>query len=110
MEEPVVSEECPANVECSIEKILAILEGKWSFLIIKELFDGIKRFGELRHALPGISPKTLAGRLRELEAKQILTRKAYPTIPPTVEYELTEKGLSLKPIIIAMKLWGAKWG
>ncbi|TCL71616.1 HxlR family transcriptional regulator [Hydrogenispora ethanolica] len=100
---------CPPNVECSIEKALEILEGKWSFLIIKELFEGVRRFGELRHAMPGISPKTLAGRLRELEAKGILTRTAYPTIPPTVEYELTEKGRSLKPVIVEMKLWGAKW-
>ncbi|SHF53383.1 transcriptional regulator, HxlR family [Caldanaerobius fijiensis DSM 17918] len=98
------------GIECSIEKALSILEGKWTFLIIKNLFDGKKRFGELRKSLDGISPKTLSQRLKELEQKGIINRTAYPTIPPTVEYSLTEKGKSLKHIIVEMKLWGAKWG
>lgn len=101
---------CPGNVECSIEKALAVLDGKWTFLILRDLFTGIKRFGELRKSLDGVSPKTLSERLKELEAKGIIERTAYPTIPPTVEYRLTEKGESLKPIIKAMKLWGAQWG
>lgn len=102
--------ECPEGVDCSIDKALEILDGKWTFLIIKELFDGVKRFGELRKAMPGISPKTLSARLKVLEEKKIVERTAYPTVPPRVEYKLTEKGQSLKPIIVAMKLWGAKWG
>jgi DNA-binding HxlR family transcriptional regulator len=97
-------------VECSIEKSLEILNGKWSFLILRELFSGTKRFGQLLSSLPGISPKTLAAQLRAFEARGVLTRQAYATIPPTVEYTLTEKGESLKPIIKAMKLWGATWG
>lgn len=102
--------ECPAGIECSIEKTLEVLDGKWTFLIIRDLFEGVRRFGELRKSLEGISPKTLSVRLKELEAKGIINRTAYPTVPPTVEYGLTEKGKSLKPIIVAMKLWGAKWG
>lgn len=102
--------ECPPELECSIDKALEVLDGKWTFLIIRDLFDGIRRFGELRKSLDGISPKTLSVRLKQLEKQDIVTRTAYPTIPPTVEYSLTEKGNSLKPIIIAMKLWGAKWG
>ena len=101
---------CPDNIECSIEKALSILDGKWTFLILRDLFCGTKRFGELKKSLHGISPKTLSERLKELEQKNIVERKAYPTIPPTVEYSLTEKGHSLKPIIKEMKLWGAKWG
>ena len=101
---------CPANVECSIQKALDVLGGKWTFLLIKELFDAPKRFGELRKALFGISPKTLSDRLKELEEKGVVTRTAYATIPPTVTYALTEKGHSLKPLIMEMKLWGAKWG
>ncbi len=101
---------CPEHVECSIEKALAVLDGKWTFLILRDLFDGTKRFGELRKSLAGVSPKTLSERLKELEERGILERTAYPTIPPTVEYTLTEKGQSLKPIIKAMKLWGAQWG
>jgi DNA-binding HxlR family transcriptional regulator len=102
--------ECPPHIECSIEKVLDVLGGKWTFLIIRDLFDGTKRFGELRKSLKGISPKTLATRLKELEEKDIVNRHAYATIPPTVEYSLTPKGHSLKPIIVAMKVWGAKWG
>ena len=102
--------ECPPEVECSIEKALDVLGGKWTFLIIRDLFDGIKRFGELRKSLVGVSPKTLSLRLKELEDRDIIKRTAYPTVPPTVEYSLTEKGNSLRPIIKAMKIWGAKWG
>ena len=97
-------------IECSIEKALDVLGGKWTFLIIRDLFDGTRRFGELRKSLAGVSPKTLSIRLRELEDKDIVKRTAYATIPPTVEYSLTEKGRSLKPIIKAMKLWGKEWG
>ncbi|HEX2925749.1 MAG TPA: helix-turn-helix domain-containing protein [Ruminiclostridium sp.] len=104
------SEECPSGVECSIEKALEVLGGKWTFLILRDLFDGKKRFGEIRKSLIGVSPKTLSTRLKELEERGIVIRCAYPTIPPTVEYSLTEKGQSLKKIIKEMKLWGARWG
>jgi len=97
-------------IECSIEKALDILGGKWTFLIIRDLTCGTRRFGELRKSLAGISPKTLTSRLKELERKDIVRRAAFATIPPTVEYSLTEKGRSLLPIIKAMKLWGAQWG
>jgi DNA-binding HxlR family transcriptional regulator len=103
-------EECPSGVECSIEKALEVLGGKWTFLILRDLFDGKKRFGELRKSLTGVSPKTLSTRQKELEERDIIIRTAYPTIPPTVEYCLTEKGQSLKKVIKEMKLWGAKWG
>lgn len=108
--EEKVAEVYLEQVECSIEKALDILEGKWTFLIIRDLFCGTRRFGELRKSLRGVSPKTLSERLKELEMKNIVTRTAYATVPPTVEYTLTEKGWSLKPIIKEMKLWGAKWG
>lgn len=103
-------EECPSGIECSIEKALEILDGKWTFLILRDLFDGKKRFGELRKSLIGVSPKTLSTRLKELDEKGIVIRTAYATVPPTVEYSLTEKGQSLKKVIHEMKLWGAKWG
>ena len=98
------------EIECSIEKTLEILNGKWSFLILRDLFSGTKRFGELRTSLCGISPKTLSQRLKEFEQKGIIIRTAYATIPPTVEYSLTEKGKSLLPIIKSMKIWGSTWG
>lgn len=98
------------TVVCLIEKALDVLQGKWTFLILRDLFEGTRRFGELRKSLHGISPKTLSERLKGLEEKGIIKRTAYPTIPPMVEYSLTEKGSSLKPIIKEMKLWGSKWG
>ena len=101
--------ECKDSFQCNVEKALNIIGGKWSFLIIKHLFDGTMRFGEIRKALHNISPKTLASCLRDLEKNDILTRKVYPTIPPAVEYTLTEKGKDLNNIINEMKQWGKKW-
>lgn len=100
---------CTAGIECYVEKSLVVIGGKWSFLIIKNLFTGTKRFGELRKLLNNISPKTLTDALRNLEANGILTRKVVPVIPPQVYYTLTKKGEALEPIINAMKLWGENW-
>jgi DNA-binding HxlR family transcriptional regulator len=99
----------PENMECSIEKALNIIGGKWSFLVLRELFCGTRRFGELKRCIHGISPKALTDTLRHLEDKGIIIRKAYSTIPPTVEYSLTEKGNSLHTIIHEMKVWGKHW-
>lgn len=96
-------------VECSIEKSLNIIGGKWSFLVLRELFGGTKRFGELRTSINGVSPKSLTDTLRNLEEHCIIIRKPYSTIPPTVEYSLTEKGTALHAILHEMKIWGAHW-
>ncbi|MFB5661186.1 winged helix-turn-helix transcriptional regulator [Alteribacillus sp. HJP-4] len=97
------------NVECSIEKALDVIGGKWSFLVLKELFEGTRRFGELKKSISHISPKALTDTLRHLEESEILTRTVYPTVPPKVEYTLTQKGQELHKITKEMKLWGAKW-
>ncbi|WP_088103252.1 winged helix-turn-helix transcriptional regulator [Halalkalibacter urbisdiaboli] len=97
------------TIECSIEKALNILGGKWSFFILKELFEEKKRFGELKKAIPKISPKALTDTLRHLEENQVIDRTVYPTVPVTVEYSLTDKGYALKNILKEMKLWGAHW-
>lgn len=96
--------------ECSIERALNIIGSKWSFLILRELFCGTKRFGELQKSIKGISPKALTDALRHMENNHILVRNVYPTVPMKVEYSLTEKGEDLHKIIKEMKLWGAKWG
>ena len=97
------------KLECCVEKVLDVLNVKWAFLIIKNLFEGTKRFGELRKLLHDISPKTLTVRLRELEEHGVIERKVYPVIPPAVEYSLTEKGKDLIYVITEMKNWGSKW-
>jgi DNA-binding HxlR family transcriptional regulator len=94
---------------CPIERTVTILEGKWTLLILRELFTGTKRFGELRAALPGASPKTLTERLRILERQGIIARTIYPEVPPRVEYALTPLGETLSPIIEALRAWGTQW-
>ncbi|MCZ8512025.1 helix-turn-helix domain-containing protein [Paenibacillus filicis] len=99
----------PSHIECSIEKALDVIGGKWSFLVIRELFNGTKRFGELQRTISSVSPKSLTDTLRHLEENGVLERTAYPTVPVTVEYKLTPKGDDLHQMIKAMKLWAAKW-
>lgn len=94
--------------ECSVVKTLKIIGSKWTILIIRDLLDGKKRFGELRKSLDGVSPKTLSERLKSLEKEGIAIRKIYPEVPPRVEYSLTKRGQSLAAIIISMKDWGEK--
>jgi DNA-binding HxlR family transcriptional regulator len=105
-----VKESAKIQIECSIEKALNIIGGKWSFLVLKELFEGTKRFGELQKAISKISPKALTDTLRHLEEHKVLIRTVYPTVPVTVEYSLTEKGQALHTVIKEMKKWGAYWG
>ncbi|MDE2578087.1 MAG: helix-turn-helix transcriptional regulator [Hyphomicrobiales bacterium] len=85
---------------------MSILDGKWTLLIVRELFGGTRRFGELRAVLDGVSPKTLTDRLRELEQQGVVDRTIYPEIPPRVEYKLTERGKDVWPVIEALRAWG----
>jgi DNA-binding HxlR family transcriptional regulator len=91
---------------CPVEKTVRLIGSKWTILIIRDLLQGTKRFGELRKSLTGISPKTLSERLKTLENEGIITRKIYPEVPPRVEYSLTKKGKGLGSIIMSMKEWG----
>lgn len=93
-------------VGCPVETTLAVIHGRWKVLVIHHLLDGIKRFGELHRALAGVSHRTLAQQLRELEAARLVRRKVYRQVPPKVEYSLTPLGESLKPVLLAMHEWG----
>ena len=99
----------PVFIECNIEKTLEVLSGKWAFLVLRELFDGTKRFGELQRNIEGISPRALTSTVRHLEEHGVLERHVFPTVPVTVEYTLTPKGEDLHQILKEMKLWSAKW-
>lgn len=92
--------------ECGVARFLLLLGGPWATLIIRELLQGPRRFGELREALPGISAHTLTSRLRLFEARGLLTRRAYAEVPPRVVYELTDLGRTLEPVLEAMNDWG----
>ena len=94
---------------CPVETTLAVIHGRWKVLVIHHLLEGIKRFNELHRLLAGISHRTLAKQLRELEAHGVVRRKFYPQIPPKVEYSLTPLGKSLEPILLAMHRWGEKF-
>lgn len=94
---------------CPVERTVNVIGGKWTLLILRDLFDGTKRFGELRTSLTGISPKTLTEKLRILERDGIIERKIYPEVPPRVEYSLTKRGQTLETIIEAMREWGTQW-
>ncbi len=97
------------NNSCPIQFVLGILGSKWSVLILQQLLSGDRRTHELLEALPGISSKTLTLRLRQLEKHGLLARQVYPEVPPHVEYSLTEKGLEVQPVMIALKQLGEKW-
>jgi DNA-binding HxlR family transcriptional regulator len=95
--------------ECTVERTLEVIGGKWTTLILRDLLTGTKRFGALRSSLGNIPPKTLTERLRSLEEQGALERVQFPEIPPRVEYTLTEKGRALGAIIEAMAHWGSRW-
>ncbi|MEJ8303362.1 helix-turn-helix domain-containing protein [Saccharibacillus sacchari] len=89
-----------------IEATLEIIGGKWKALIICLLMTGVKRTGELRRGIPGISEKVLIQQLRELERDGLVQRKVYEQMPPRVEYRLTEYGVTANSIVEVMCRWG----
>ncbi|MGN7762317.1 MULTISPECIES: winged helix-turn-helix transcriptional regulator [Paenibacillus] len=105
--EPVILTKGTPGEPCPIAKTLDVIGTKWTFLIIRDLLiGGTMRFSDLLRSLEGISPKTLALRLRELENHGILMRTVYPEVPPRVEYTLTKKGEQLEGIFIELKRYG----
>lgn len=101
-----MKKEMPA---CPVETTLMLISDRWKVLIIRDLLDGTKRFGELKRSVGNISQKVLTANLRAMEESGLLTRKVYPEVPPRVEYTLTETGYSLKSILDAMKEWGTNY-
>ena len=82
---------------------LAMRTGKWTLVVVSELRSGTRRFNELRRAMTGISQKTLSSTLRELERDGFISRTAFATIPPRVDYALTELGLELLVLVDACR-------
>lgn len=96
----------PALPACPVETTLLLIGSKWKVLILRDLLNGTKRFGELKKSIGGVSQKVLTAQLRDMEASGLLTRQVYAEVPPRVEYSLTELGQSLQPILTAMSSWG----
>ena len=98
-----VSYEMPA---CPVEATLELIGGKWKGIILFHLLDGKMRFGELKRTVACVTQRSLTKQLRELEASGLVTRTIHPEVPPKVEYELTEVGKTLEPILRSLKQWG----
>lgn len=101
----------PADVYCATCPSRAALDrlaDKWTALIVGVLGTGTKRFGEIRDAIEGISEKMLTQTLRSLERDGLVERRSYPTVPPRVEYRLTDLGLTLEEPLSAVRDWAER--
>lgn len=94
---------------CPVETTLSLIGNKWKVLILRDLLPGTKRFGELRKSIGNVSQKVLTAQLRDMEEKGLVHRHVYAEVPPKVEYSLTELGMSLKPILDSMRIWGEEY-
>lgn len=94
---------------CPVETTLMLISDRWKVLILRDLMQGTRRFGELKKSVGNISQKVLTANLRSMESCGLLSRKVYPEVPPRVEYTLTDTGYSLKPILDAMVEWGTEY-
>lgn len=97
-------------LNCPFHLAMNALEGKWKFAILYVLLDkGTLRFKELERAIPDISTRMLVKELKHLESKKIVIRKIYASVPPKVEYSLSEIGKSLSPVIKSISDWGENY-
>lgn len=108
MKTTLVSKPIESKVGC-IAAAMEVIGNKWTALILRDLFTGPKRFGELEKSVGTINPRTLSQRLDDLEQFGIITRKSYAEVPPRIEYTLTKKGQDLLPILEQMASWGDKY-
>ena len=96
--------DCSAG--CPVEAALEVIGGKWKGVTLFHLLGGVKRFNELQRDVGNVTQRMLTKQLRELEDAGLVHREVYPVVPPKVEYSLTTKGETLRPILNALKEWG----
>lgn len=94
---------------CPTEQTLDLISGRWKVMVIYWLLKGDRRFNQLQRDLSGITHRTLAKQLRELEADGLVERHDFSEIPPRVEYRLSPLGHSLEPILLAMHEWAVAY-
>ncbi len=92
---------------CPIEEFMDMLRGRWKVFILWELIKAPRRSGELRKSIPPITQKVFVEQLRDLEESGLVKRTVFPTVPPRVEYEVTELGQSLRGILKDMCHWSS---
>jgi DNA-binding HxlR family transcriptional regulator len=98
----------PATKSC-VARTTQIIGDKWTPLLITALSGGTLRFCELQNLAGGLNPRTLSARLDNLEAEKIITKETFSSVPPKVEYTLTQKGNDLIPVLKSMAEWGEKY-
>lgn len=92
--------------ECPIETVIHVLGGKWKPTIMWHLVESTRRYNDLEKLIPDVSQKMLTQHLRDLEQEGVIQRTVYPTVPPKVEYSLSEYGRTLVPVAEVMCAWG----
>ena len=91
---------------CDVEATLSVIGGRWKPILVCHLLNGRKRFGEIRRLTPNATERMITLQLRELEADGVVSREVFAQVPPRVDYDLTEFGRSLEPILEQMQDWG----
>lgn len=94
---------------CASEVAMELVSGKWKILILSHLSDQTFRFGELLKLMPGATHKMLTEQLRDLERDGLIARSVYPVVPPKVEYDLTDRGMRLVPVLKQLCDFGADY-
>jgi DNA-binding HxlR family transcriptional regulator len=96
------------DLPCSVARTLSVIGDRWTLLVLRDAFLGIRRFEDLQRDL-GATRHRLADRLRKLVRHGVLARVRYQDRPPRFEYRLTEKGRDLYPVVVSLTRWGDRW-
>ena len=96
----------PVSLNCGLDIVAEVLYGKWKIRLLYFIQEGSKRPSELQRKIPDATRRVLDMQLKELEKHELIYKTIYPQVPPKVEYNLTDLGLSLMPVINAIGTWG----
>lgn len=94
---------------CPMELVVHLISGKWKAVILWNLSEGALRYSEINRRFPDVTEKVLTSQLRSLEADGLITRTVYPEVPARVEYDLSELGMTLIPILKEVNIWGENY-
>lgn len=96
--------------KCPVARTLDIIGERWTILILRDLFlHGPRKFQDLQQSLDGVAPNTISARIKTLMEAGVISRRLYSDHPPRAEYYLTQRGLDLKPALLALRDWGEKY-
>lgn len=104
-----MARKCDWRTGCAVEATLAVVGGRWKPVLLFHLLEGRKRFSDLCRVVPNATQRMITLQLRELEADGIVNRHVFAQVPPRVEYELSELGASLEPLLLQMRDWGERF-